>query len=196
MPQARRRTPARRTSARSTRSTRSRSTAGQSRTDAIAALKADHRKVEELFSQLEKTSERGASKRTRLVAQIENEIKTHMRLEEEIFYPAFREAVTKKDDRELYFEALEEHHGADMILKELKALDPSDERFRAKAKFLKEMIEHHVEEEEGEMFPKARRAMGATLLKEIGDEMMERKSSLKAMDKTAVGRIARTVMNV
>jgi hemerythrin-like domain-containing protein len=179
-----------------TRRTTSRAAAGQSRTDAIAALKADHRKVEGLFSQLEKTSERGASKRTRLVGQIETEIKMHMRLEEEIFYPAFREAVTKKDDKELYHEAREEHHTADMVLKELKALDPSDETFGAKAKVLKELIEHHVEEEENEMFPKARRAMGATLLKQLGDEMMERKRSLQSMDKTAVGRIARTVMNV
>ena len=188
MPQSRsRRAPARRTS---------RATPGNSRTDAVAVLKADHRKVEELFSQLDKTTERGASKRTRLVAQIESELKMHMRLEEEIFYPAFREAVTKKDDKELYHEAREEHHGVDMILKELKALDPTDETFGAKAKFLKEMIEHHVEEEENEMFPKARRAMGAGMLRELGDEMTERKRTLQGMAKTTVGRLARTVMNV
>ena len=182
------------------RSSRAKGTTSRARAtgspDAVAVLKADHRKVEELFAQLEKTSERGASRRTKLVAQIESELKVHMRIEEDIFYPAFREAVTKKDDRELYFEALEEHHGADMILKELKALDPSDETFGAKAKFLKEMIEHHVEEEEGQMFPKARKAMGAEMLRDLGDEMTERKRSLKGMEKTTVGRLARTVMNV
>ena len=146
--------------------------------DAIALLKSDHRKVEGLFAQLEKTTERGAERRTRLLGQIEAEIKMHMKLEEEIFYPAFRDAVTKKDDKELYHEAHEEHHVADMVMAELKALSPTDETFGAKAKLLKELIEHHVEEEEGEMFPKARRAIGAEGLRELGEDMANRKTAL------------------
>ena len=181
--------------------TRSRSTARRtsSRTtspDALTLLKADHRKVEQLFAQLEKTTERGAGRRTKLVQQIETELKMHMRLEEDIFYPAFREAVTKKDDKEMYFEAREEHHVADMVLRELKGLDPTAETFGAKATVLKELIEHHVEEEEEEMFKKARRHMGMTMLREVGAEMMERKQTLQGFRKGTVGRIARTVLNV
>jgi hemerythrin-like domain-containing protein len=184
---------------RTTRSTSRSAAARGGRTDAmdaVALLKADHRKVEDLFSQLEKTTERGAAKRTRLLGQIETEIKMHMRLEEDIFYPAFREAVKKKDDKEMYHEAKEEHHVADMVMSELKRLDPTDETFGAKAKVLKELIEHHVEEEEGEMFPKARRAMGVAMLRELGEEMAERKRSLTQVGRTAVGRLARTIVNV
>ncbi len=143
--------------------------------DAIALLKADHRKVEDLFAQLEKTTERGAAKRSILVGRIESELKVHMALEEEIFYPAYRDAVRKKDDKELYFEAREEHHVATTVLTELKDLDPSDETFAAKAKVLKELIEHHVEEEEGEMLPKAKKAIGAAGLRELGERMAARK---------------------
>jgi hemerythrin-like domain-containing protein len=173
-----------------------RSSNGRTSPDAVALLKADHRKVEDLFAQLEKTTERSAARRTKLVAQIESELRMHMRLEEDIFYPAFREAVTKKDDKEMYHEAKEEHHVANMVMAELKGLDPADETFGAKAKVLKEVIEHHVEEEEKELFPKSRRAMGAAMLRELGEEMAERKRSLTQMGRTTVGRIARTVINV
>jgi hypothetical protein len=77
--------------------------------DAIALLKADHKKVKGLLSSLEKTTERSAERRTKLLRQIESEIKVHATVEEELFYPAYRDAVRKKQDRELYQEALEEH---------------------------------------------------------------------------------------
>lgn len=143
--------------------------------DAVTLLKSDHRKVEDLFAKLEKTTERGAGRRVALVGQIGAELEKHMALEEDVFYPAFREAVRKKDDKELYHEAREEHHAARLILSELAQLDPTDETFGAKAKVLKEMIEHHVEEEEEEMFPKAKRAMGMAGLRELGQEMAARK---------------------
>lgn len=181
-----------RRTARTARTSPSGSTRGME--DAVSLLKADHEKVSLLFEQLEKTTERGAAKRQKLVAQIEAEIKAHMAVEEEIFYPAFRDAVTKKDDKEMYFEAKEEHHVADTVLSELKGLDPTDETYAAKAKVLKELIEHHVEEEEGEMFPKARRAMGAARLRELGEEMGERKRDLQQRERTAVGRLARTML--
>ena len=146
--------------------------------DAITLLKEDHKKVKGLLSQLEKTTERGASRRVRLLGQIEAEIKMHTTIEEEIFYPAYRDAVKKKEDRELYQEALEEHHVVDLVLPELKESDPAGEIFGAKATVLKELIEHHAEEEEKEMFPKARRALGAAALRELGSEMEDRKRSL------------------
>ena len=146
--------------------------------DAIALLKQDHKKVKGLLAQLDKTTERGADRRRKLLSQIEAEIKIHTTIEEEIFYPAYRDAVRKKDDRELYQEALEEHHVVDLVLPELKDADPAGEIFGAKAKVLKELIEHHAGEEEKEMFPKARKALGAAELRDLGRRMASRKRSL------------------
>jgi hemerythrin-like domain-containing protein len=146
--------------------------------DAITLLKEDHKKVKGLLAQLEKTTERGADRRLKLLGQIETEVKIHTTIEEEIFYPAYRDAVKKKDDKELYQEALEEHHVVDLVLPELKDSDPAGEIFGAKAKVLKELIEHHAEEEEKEMFPKARRALGAAELRDLGSRMASRKRSL------------------
>jgi hemerythrin-like domain-containing protein len=146
--------------------------------DAITLLKEDHKKVKGLLAQLDKTTERGAARRTKLLGQIETEIKIHTTIEEEIFYPAYRDAVKKKDDRELYQEALEEHHVVDLVLPELKDADPAGEIFGAKATVLKELIEHHADEEEEEMFPKARRALGMAELRSLGARMEARKRSL------------------
>ena len=147
--------------------------------DAITLLKEDHKKVKGLLAQLEKTTERGADRRLKLLGQIEGEIKVHTTIEEEIFYPAYRDAVRKKEDRELYQEALEEHHVVDLVLPELKDSDPAGEIFGAKAKVLKELIEHHAEEEEKEMFPRARKVLGAAELRELGSRMASRKRALK-----------------
>jgi hemerythrin-like domain-containing protein len=147
--------------------------------DAIALLKADHEKVRGLLSQLEKSTERSADRRQALLAKIEAEVKVHTTVEEEIFYPAYRDAVRKKEDRELYQEALEEHHVVDLVLPEIKGTDPSSEVFGAKAKVLKELIEHHAEEEEKEMFKRARRVMDAAQLRELGARMALRKKQLQ-----------------
>ena len=146
--------------------------------DAITLLKQDHKKVKGLLAQLDKTTERGADRRRKLLSQIEAEIKVHTTIEEEIFYPAYRDAVRKKDDRELYQEALEEHHVVDLVLPELRDADPAGEVFGAKAKVLKELIEHHAGEEEKEMFPKARKVLGAAELRELGSRMASRKRAL------------------
>lgn len=146
--------------------------------DAISLLKEDHKKVKGLLSELEKTSEKGVKKREKLLAQIEKEVKVHTQIEEEIFYPEYREAVTKKDDRKLFFEATYEHHVVDLVMPELKRTNPSSEQFGAKAKVLKELIEHHADEEEKEMFPKARKVLNAEELRELGAEMERRKKEL------------------
>ena len=146
--------------------------------DAIALLKEDHKKVKGLLSELEETSEKGVKKREKLLAQIEKEVKVHTQIEEEIFYPAYREAVTKKDDRKLFFEATYEHHVVDLVMPELKRTNPSSEQFGAKAKVLKELIEHHADEEEKEMFPKSRKVLTAEELRELGAEMERRKKEL------------------
>lgn len=148
--------------------------------DAISMLKADHKKVKALLEALEKTTERGAKKREKLLGQIEKELRVHTNLEETIFYPAFRDAVKKKEDREMYFEALEEHHVVKLVLPELKSTDPTSEPFAAKAKVLKELVTHHAKEEEREMFPEARKVLDPTELQELGVRMQAKKKELLA----------------
>lgn len=156
--------------------------------DAITLLKDDHKKVRALLASLEKTSEKSADRRVKLLQQIEDEVKVHSTVEEELFYPAYRDAVRKKEDRELYQEALEEHHVVDLVMPEVKACDPSGEVFPAKAKVLKEIIEHHADEEEKEMFKRARKAMSAAELRDLGARIQERKKQLKAMGSPRLGQ--------
>ncbi|HVT44543.1 MAG TPA: hemerythrin domain-containing protein [Thermoanaerobaculia bacterium] len=148
--------------------------------NAIKMLESDHATVKKLLDELEGTTSRGIKTRERLLGEIEMEVKIHSTLEEEIFYPAFRDAAEKKDDQQLFFEATEEHHVVDLVLPELKSTDPSTEQFGAKATVLKELIEHHVEEEESQMFPKARKLLGAAALEDLGARMKERKAALEA----------------
>src|SRR6185503_12235036 len=160
------------------RSTRSRSSSNDGRTksrsamDAISFLKQDHQKVRQLLKRLESNATK------EMLEQIENELKVHTQIEEEIFYPAFKDAVNSQKDERLYYEALEEHHVVDLVIPEIKASREGSEQFDAKAKVLKDLVEHHAEEEETEMFPKARKAMGTAMLRELGEEMQQRKREL------------------
>lgn len=153
--------------------------------DAITLLKDDHKKVRGLLDQLESTTERGARTREKLLAQIEQELVVHTTIEEQIFYPAFRDAVKKKEDREMYFEAIEEHHVVKLVLPEIKQTDASSEEFGAKAKVLKELVTHHAEEEEKDMFPEARKVLDKQELQALGERMLERKAQLLKAAKAA-----------
>jgi hemerythrin-like domain-containing protein len=144
--------------------------------DAIALLKEDHAKVRELLSKLEEAE--GKSRQTTLKT-IEQELKIHTKIEEEIFYPAFRDAAEKEEDTELYYEALEEHHVVDMVVPEIMGTEPDAEQFAAKAKVLKDLVEHHAEEEEKEMFPRARKLMDKAQLLELGQQLAQAKESLR-----------------
>jgi len=155
-----------------------RSNRSASRSDAISMLKKDHQTVRQLLARLEKTTERSDRQREELLNQIENEVKVHTTIEEEIFYPAYKDAVRSKSDKELYFEAIEEHHVVDLVMPEIKSTDPRSEEFRAKAKVLKDLIEHHAEEEETEMFPRARKLMDREELLRLGDQLAQAKESL------------------
>jgi hemerythrin superfamily protein len=137
--------------------------------DAVAMLMADHKKVKKLFSDFDKLKEEGSDEdKSAIVEQICNELKIHTELEEEIFYPAVRKAI---DDSDLMDEALVEHAGAKDLIAQLEDAGPDDDLYDAKVTVLGEQINHHVKEEEGEMFPKAKRAkvdtetLGATMLK-------------------------------
>ena len=147
----------------------------------ITALKADHVRVKQLLRKLTETTDRAVKERERLVSEIEREIKTHAQLEEEVFYPTFKKVAEDSDAEDLFYEATEEHHVVDMILPALKAANPKSPEFKAKAKVLKDLIEHHVKEEEGEMFPKARQVFSDEQLRELGDLMAARRESIEAM---------------
>ena len=146
--------------------------------DGIALLKDDHKKVKSLFADLEKSSMRGGPRAQKLVAQIDKELMIHTTIEEEIFYPAFRDAVRTKDDKKMYFEALEEHHVVKLVLPEVDDTGKGGSEFAAKAKVLKELVEHHAGEEEKEMFPEARKVLSRAELQELGDRMRQRKQEL------------------
>jgi hemerythrin-like domain-containing protein len=149
---------------------------GRSGKDAIGLLKQDHQTVRQLLKKIESAEE--GSERTELLTQIENEVKIHTQIEEEIFYPAFQQAAQDGGEEHLYYEALEEHHVVDMVLPEIKETDEESEEFAAKAKVLKDLIEHHAEEEEKQMFPKARKLMDTSELKELGQQLQQRKQEL------------------
>jgi flavin reductase (DIM6/NTAB) family NADH-FMN oxidoreductase RutF/hemerythrin-like domain-containing protein len=145
--------------------------------DAIAVLKQDHRNVRELLEKLESARLRPSKTRDSILSTIEKEMKIHSRIEEEIFYPAYRDSVRKKGDQSLYFESLEEHHLVDTVMDECHQ-QQSNESFAAKCKVLKDLIEHHVSEEERDLFPIAKKNLSSSMLQDLGQQMEERKMQL------------------
>lgn len=147
--------------------------------NAIDLLKADHEKVKTILSQLSESTERATKKRAELLDKLEMEISIHTRLEEEILYPAFKAAGTKEQDV-MYFEAKEEHRTVDsLVLPDLKQTDPGTVEFAGRVKVVKELLEHHIEEEETEMFPQAKKLLGKAKLDELGEQMESMKNSCK-----------------
>jgi hemerythrin superfamily protein len=143
--------------------------------DAIALLKADHREAKELFAQYEKLKDAGKTEEKFAIAkQVCGALLIHMEIEEKIFYPRVRKEV---HDDDLMNEAAVEHSGAKKLIAELGAMKPADPMFDAKIQVLSEQIEHHVKEEEGEMFPKAQ---GAHMdLEDLGAELLDAKNKLR-----------------
>ncbi len=142
--------------------------------DAIALLTADHKKVKQLFSKFDKLKDSGSDEeKSDVVAAICNELKIHATIEEEIFYPAVRKAI---DDSDLMDEALVEHAAAKDLIAQLEDMDSEDDLYDAKVTVLGEQINHHVKEEEGDMFPKAKKAKVDTAA--LGAKMLKRKMAL------------------
>lgn len=133
--------------------------------DATKLLEKQHRKVEAIFKKLEK----GSPEASELVEQLANDLAAHMTIEHELFYPAVQSV-----DRDLISESLEEHALAEVSLKGLLATDPEADEFKARVIALKELIQHHVEEEESELFPKVRKSLGDDRLSKLGKEMKAR----------------------
>ena len=143
--------------------------------DAIALLKADHKEVNGLFKEYEKMAdaEADAEERQTLAEQICDMLTVHATIEEEIFYPAARESEV---DSDLLDEAEVEHASAKDLIAQIKGMSPDDELYDAKVKVLGEYVNHHVQEEEGEMFPKARRAK--VDLAGLAEQLKQRKEQL------------------
>lgn len=147
--------------------------------NAIDLLKADHERVKAILTQLSESTERGIKKRTELLEKLEMEISIHTKLEEEILYPAFKEAGGKEQDV-MYYEAKEEHRTVDsLVLPDLKVTDPATPEFSGRVKVVKELLEHHIEEEETAMFPQANKLLGKAKLNELGQQMEEMKAQYK-----------------
>ncbi len=145
--------------------------------NAFTLLKDDHKKVAGIFAKLEPTTERGVKTREELFAQLKNELDIHARIEEEILYPALGDADATHD---IVLESYEEHGVVKTLLGELEALAKDDEMWGAKLKVLQENVEHHVEEEEGELFPNARKILSTEEIEALGDRLVAAKAEGKA----------------
>lgn len=147
--------------------------------NAIQMLKDDHQKVQKLLKELTQSTERAEKKRSELLQKIEHEISVHTRLEEEVFYPAFKQA-DGKSHKKMFFESTEEHRAVEkLVLPDLMKTDPTSEQFAGRAKVLQEMIQHHISDEEEEMFPEAEKTLGREQLEQLGEQMASRKKELQ-----------------
>lgn len=149
--------------------------------NAITMLKSDHATVKRLLRELSELGDRAVKQKELLVAKIEEELKMHAQVEEEVFYPAFLAATKGSDSQDLFYEAAEEHHVVDMVLPALKAANTKSPEFGAKAKVLKDLVEHHIKEEEQQMFAVARQVFDEDQLRQLGDLMQARKDAAAAM---------------
>jgi hemerythrin-like domain-containing protein len=134
--------------------------------------------VKALFQQYDAAGNRAYQKKQGIAEEVFTELEVHTTLEEELFYPAMKRN-TDQDGKDLVAEAIEAHYVVTMLMEELQGLDPKDGRYDAKFKVLMEYVEHHIEEEEGEMFPEAEEALGERL-EHLGTQMQERKQQLMA----------------
>jgi hemerythrin superfamily protein len=134
--------------------------------DAITLLKGDHKTVADLFKRFDKLGDAAHAEKRKIVDEIIRELSIHASIEETAFYPTAR--AVSEDVEQAVLESLEEHHVVKWLLSELEDMDPSHERFDAKVSVLRESVEHHVEEEEREWFPKLRKTLDRTTLQELG----------------------------
>jgi hemerythrin-like domain-containing protein len=143
------------------------------KSDALAMLKADHDKVKKMFKEFEKLNSDETEEKAQLVKQACAELKVHTQLENEIVYPAVREAI---EDDDLMDEALVEHEAAEELISQLEQMQPGDEMYDAKFTVLGEYVNHHIAEEQKEMFPAAKKAK--IDLAALGEQMLARKQEL------------------
>jgi iron-sulfur cluster repair protein YtfE (RIC family) len=149
--------------------------------EATTLLIRDHEAVKKLFAQFDGAGDAAYKTKKDLFETIKTELLIHMDVEEAVFYPVVK-ALPSEEAKDGIREADEEHHVAKLLIHEISAMKPEDEQYDAKVTVLKENIEHHVKEEEGEMFPRAKKRLSKERLEQLGDEIEERKESLKGDD--------------
>lgn len=145
--------------------------------DAIVMLKDEHKEVKALFKRFDELKESPGRALEQVVEQVFRELVIHTKIEEEIFYPLAKRTL---EEDNLIYEANEEHHVVDLLMEEISSLSSSDEAYVAKFVVLKENVEHHIEEEESDLFPKVREALGRNELQEAGEKMMLKREELEA----------------
>jgi iron-sulfur cluster repair protein YtfE (RIC family) len=146
--------------------------------DAIALLKKDHAAVKQLFEQEEHVTKKDGAGKASIFNEIKAALEVHATIEEEIFYPAVKEARSQHLKDEVR-EGYEEHKQIKSLLAQISSITPADETYDMKIKVLKEDVEHHVRDEEGEMFPDAKKFIDKTRLLELGSELEARKQQLE-----------------
>ena len=156
--------------------------------DPIELLKQDHQKVKQLFDEFEQTNNRRSQQR--IIRQALLELDVHAGIEEEIFYPAYQQAAHESEEEDIVLEAEEEHHVVHLLIGELRDMPEVDERTAAKFTVLAENVRHHIDEEEKEMLPAAKRLLGNDRLQELGVEMARRKRELTRELKQAAASTA------
>lgn len=140
--------------------------------DVLSILKKDHREVKEMFDQLEALGERADAARGKLFAKIDRALTVHTDAEERYFYPVLKErSKARSEERDDVIEGYEEHAIAKQLLKELEALPPTDESYKAKLNVLRESVLHHVKDEEGKIWPIAREVLDRKEMEEIGAQV-------------------------
>jgi hypothetical protein len=145
--------------------------------NAMTLLKEDHQKVKKMLAELQSTTERGVKTREELFTEVKQVLVVHEAIEEEIFYPALKDHPKTK---EIALEGYEEHHVVDMVMAEIDGVAYDDEQWGAKFKVMKENLEHHIEEEEGEMFKQARQVFDDAELEDLGNRLEIGKKELQA----------------
>jgi hemerythrin superfamily protein len=146
--------------------------------DALALLKTDHAAVKALFEREGKLKKQDGEKKVALFNQIKAALEVHATIEEEIFYPAVKKARSEHVKDEVR-EAYEEHKQIKSLLAQISSITPADNTYDMKIKVLKEDVEHHVKDEEGEMFPDAKKFLGESRLIELGADLAARKHQLE-----------------
>jgi hemerythrin superfamily protein len=149
--------------------------------NAIELLMQDHKEAAGLMDQLE-TADKGDRSAKNVFLQLKDALTMHTQAEEQVFYPALK---NHEETRDMIPESLEEHQEVDQILEEMSGLNPGNDDFMNKLTELRDAVEHHVEEEESEMFPKAEKILGESRLQEMGRQMQEMKQGKSA---TAINR--------
>ncbi|MCW2762197.1 MAG: hemerythrin [Marmoricola sp.] len=164
-------------------------------TDAIVLLKDEHKQIRKTFRDFEKAGEKAYATKGKLVDRMIELLTVHTYIENEVMYPRVRELLPEVEDDVL--ESYEEHHVADVLVIELSVMKPEDERFTAKTTVLIENVDHHIDEEEKEWFPKVRAGLSRKALQELGEDMIEarrkapkRPMQPKALKKTIDAMIA------